>query len=236
VSGIAAIQSRIAEIQGRLVELRGLAPARTAATAGATPTATAQAPFAAALGSALATAGDAAGTSPAPDAGSATAGGPVTGPGVGTATGAGLVEAARKYLGVPYVWGGEDSSGMDCSGLLQRAFADLGVRVPRTAREQMTLGTPVRSLADAQPGDLIVQRAGGHIGIYAGNGRMIHAPQAGDSVKVGPIYSTPTAIRRVLPPTAPAATAASAGLPALTPTAAADAARTALALAAGSVS
>lgn len=193
MTGIAAIQSRIAQIEA---QIEAFAPQRaTAATTTAATTGTA-ATFASSLTSALSstellglTASQAAtGTSAVARSGSATPG-----------TGAALLEAARAYLGVPYVWGGETSSGMDCSGLVQRAFADLGVTVPRTAREQMTLGTAVSSLAEALPGDLIVQRGGGHIGIYVGNGQMLHAPQPGESVKIGPIYSTPTAIRRVLP-------------------------------------
>jgi cell wall-associated NlpC family hydrolase len=224
VSGVAAVQARIAEIEGRLLELRGAAAPSTASSTTATS-------FDSALGAALAAGGATA--NPTTAATGAAGGGILA---TGTATGAGLVEAARRYLGVPYVWGGEDTSGMDCSGLVQRAFADLGVKVPRVAREQMTLGTPVASLAQAVPGDLIVQRGGGHIGIYVGNGQMLHAPQAGDRVKIGPIYSTPTAIRRVLPAAAAAeaaTTSASTALPALSPTAAADAARAALALAAG---
>lgn len=123
----------------------------------------------------------------------------------GPVTGQDLVDAARTYLGVPYVWGGESLSegGLDCSGLVQRSFADLGVTdVPRVARDQATLGTPVASLADALPGDLVVFGGGTHIGIYAGDGKMIDAPQPGKVVQLRDVYETPTAIRRVLPATA----------------------------------
>ncbi|NKX93555.1 C40 family peptidase [Sanguibacter hominis ATCC BAA-789] len=88
---------------------------------------------------------------------------------------------------------------MDCSGLVQRALADLGVDAPRTAREQMTTGTPVASLDEALPGDLVVFDGGSHIGIYVGDNRMIHAPKPGKVVQEAEVYEKPTAIRRVLP-------------------------------------
>ncbi|MPY96220.1 MAG: transglycosylase SLT domain-containing protein [Acidimicrobiia bacterium] len=145
-----------------------------------------------------------------------------------------VVDTAMEYLGVPYVWGGEslDEGGLDCSGLVQLVFGRLGVDVPRTADYQAEIGTPVASLAEARPGDLV---AFGdpvtHIGIYVGNDHMIHAPQTGDVVKVAPITREPTAIRRVSVPSAVSASsaqgpaglystagsAASAGLPAGTP-------------------
>jgi len=116
-------------------------------------------------------------------------------------TGAALVESAKKYLGVPYVWGGESlaEGGLDCSGLVQLAMKDIGVDVPRVAREQMKLGTEVPSLDQARPGDLIVTRGGGHIGIYAGGNKWIHAPYPGENVKLAEMTTPPTTIRRVLP-------------------------------------
>lgn len=119
--------------------------------------------------------------------------------------GASIVADANKYLGVPYVWGGTDpSTGLDCSGLVQRVFADLGTSVPRTSQEQATVGTPVASVGDAQPGDLVfyagsdgTASAPGHVGIYIGNGQMIDAPYTGANVRVDPV-GTPVAIRRVV--------------------------------------
>lgn len=203
MTGIAAVQARIAQIEARIQTFSATpvttprTTAATSTTSGATPADT----FAGALDAALTTTASL-GVTPTAARAATAASGTTTPTTSGTATpgtGAALVEAAKKYLGVPYVWGGESTSGMDCSGLVQKTFADLGVTVPRTAREQMRLGTAVGSLGDARPGDLIVQRGGGHIGIYVGNGQMLHAPQPGESVKIGPIYSTPTAIRRVLP-------------------------------------
>jgi hypothetical protein len=110
-----------------------------------------------------------------------------------------VVADAKKYLGVKYVWGGEDpSTGMDCSGLVQRVFADLGVDLPRTVAEQRNVGTPVASMKQAKPGDLLVFGSH-HIGIYVGDGTMLHAPKSGDVVKIAPVYDTPTRIRRVVP-------------------------------------
>lgn len=115
-----------------------------------------------------------------------------------------VVARARNYLGVPYRWGGSDpATGFDCSGLVQQVFDDLGVSVPRTSAQQATVGSPVRSVEDARPGDLLFwasSRPGqaNHIGIYVGDGQMLHAPYTGEVVKVAPVRSTPpSAIRRV---------------------------------------
>jgi hypothetical protein len=117
-------------------------------------------------------------------------------------TGADIVNAASKYIGVPYVFGGESTSGMDCSGLVQQTFKDLGVRVPRLVSGQATLGTAVPSLAQAQPGDLIVLKGDTHIAIYLGNGKILHAPRPGKSVTVADAYMSDAqieTIRRVAP-------------------------------------
>ncbi|MCZ2836506.1 transglycosylase SLT domain-containing protein [Modestobacter sp. VKM Ac-2985] len=138
-----------------------------------------------------------------------------------TGTGAEVVGAATKYLGVPYKWGGTDpATGLDCSGFTQRVYADLGIAIPRTSAQQATAGRPVASLAEALPGDLVFfdntsSRPGiDHVGLYIGGGKMIAAPQAGDVVKVQDV-GDPTLIRRVLPEgagTAPVAPAAGGGL------------------------
>lgn len=149
----------------------------------------------------------------------------VSGPTAASGSGAEVVGAATKYLGVPYAWGGTDpGTGLDCSGLTQRVYADLGISIPRTSAQQATAGRPVASLDEAQPGDLVFYdyssgRAGiDHVGIYIGGGRMIAAPQEGEQVKVQSV-GDPTLIRRILPggtgnPAASAATGNSlAGLP-----------------------
>jgi cell wall-associated NlpC family hydrolase len=120
-----------------------------------------------------------------------------------TVTGASVVADAEQYLGVPYQWGGTSpTTGFDCSGLVQHVYGDLGISLPRTSQEQATVGTPVDSVADAQPGDLVFFEPSasgpGHVGIYIGNGQMIDAPHTGTDVRIQPV-GQPSAIRRILP-------------------------------------
>jgi cell wall-associated NlpC family hydrolase len=119
----------------------------------------------------------------------------------GAAAGEAVVASAKKYLGVPYVWGGTDpSSGLDCSGLVQRAYADLGYDLPRVSYEQAKAGRPVASLDQAQPGDILAFGSPvHHVGIYLGDNQMIEAPRPGLDVRIGPVYETPAAIRRIVP-------------------------------------
>jgi peptidoglycan DL-endopeptidase CwlO len=127
-----------------------------------------------------------------------------TAPGAGPAAGGiRIIDTARTYLGIPYKWGGTNPrTGLDCSGFTQRVFADLGVKIPRVSIDQSRAGTAVPSLAQARPGDLVYWHGKNgrpnHIGIYMGNGQMMHAPRTGDVVKVAPLRSAPPdAIRRV---------------------------------------
>lgn len=120
----------------------------------------------------------------------------------GAADGGDVAAAALKYVGVPYVFGGEDASGMDCSGLVQRAFADLGIAVPRVVQDQADIGVEVPSLAQARPGDLIVTRDESHIAIYLGDGKLVHAPRPGTNVRVADVYLSEAeigTIRRIVP-------------------------------------
>ena len=124
-----------------------------------------------------------------------------------TANGDGIVAAAAKYEGVPYVFGGTSSSGIDCTGLVQKPLGDAGITVGRSMDEQMTAGKEVGRLADAKPGDLIVLDGGAHIVIYAGNGNVIHAPYEGRTVTEQKAWfddSDIVTIRRVAPDAAPA--------------------------------
>ena len=128
-----------------------------------------------------------------------------------TVTGSSVVADAEQYLGVPYQWGGTSpTTGFDCSGLVQHVYGDLGISLPRTSQEQVTVGTPVASLADAQPGDLVFFEPSasgpGHVGIYIGNGQMIDAPHTGTDVQIQSV-GQPTAIRRILPDAGGATTA-----------------------------
>src|SRR5690606_14557534 len=100
----------------------------------------------------------------------------------GAVDGDAVVTAGSEYLGIPYRWGGTDpATGLDCSGFVQRVFKDLGIDLPRVSRDQAKVGTEVPSLADARPGDLIAfgRPTVNHIGIYVGDGKMMHAPRTG---------------------------------------------------------
>lgn len=196
---------RVAQIQTTLAGFDPAAGARTASSA--TPRAGAgagPAPTGSAFAQALA--GIA-----APAATSAS-----RGAGQGSVTGEQVAAAARKYVGVPYVWGGTDpASGMDCSGFVQRVYQDLGIALPRVVRDQMTQGTPVASLADAKPGDLLVSFGGDHVAIYLGNGKAIDAPEPGKSIQVRDAWEKDTgitAIRRIVPNSAVSGAEGVAGL------------------------
>jgi cell wall-associated NlpC family hydrolase len=188
VSPVATIQARIAAIESRF---GAAGPARGAASG-------------AAFGQVLArvTAGGAAGASTAAV-------------GTGRSTGTQIVDLAKQHLGTPYVWGGTDpAKGFDCSGFVQYVFGQAGIDLPRVSRDQARAGQPVASLADARPGDLVAFGSPvDHIGIYAGDNKMVVAPHRGDVVKIQEITSTPTAIRRIVPDVAaaPAGAAAATG-------------------------
>ncbi len=100
-----------------------------------------------------------------------------------------IVQAAASYIGVWYQWGGTSYSGIDCSGLTQAAYAAAGISIPRTATDQRLNGTVVGySISDAQPGDIICYS--GHVGIYIGDGYLIHAPSTGRQVCIQAAWST----------------------------------------------
>ena len=103
-------------------------------------------------------------------------------------TGAQIIKVASKYVGVPYVFGGSTPAGFDCSGFTRYVWSQFGISLAHSVSAQARRGKLIRA-KDAQPGDLVVWNDGGHVGIYAGGGNMIHAPQPGDSVKLAAIYS-----------------------------------------------
>lgn len=96
-----------------------------------------------------------------------------------------FVQTAAAYLGLPYVWAGEKpSTGMDCSGFTRYVFAQHGVVLPHFSGYQAEMGVEVAP-ADIKPGDLLAfGRPVHHVGIYIGDGRFIHAPHAGDVIRI----------------------------------------------------
>jgi cell wall-associated NlpC family hydrolase len=96
------------------------------------------------------------------------------------------VFTAMQMVGVPYQWGGSTPQGFDCSGLVQYAYSNAGLRLPRTAAAQMDAVTPV-TLDNAEAGDLLFFRDGrrtSHVAIYLGQGRFVHAPSTGNRVSL----------------------------------------------------
>ncbi|WP_158888347.1 C40 family peptidase [Amycolatopsis anabasis] len=107
------------------------------------------------------------------------------------------INAALSKMGSPYVWGATGPSQFDCSGLTSWAYQQAGVSLPRSSRAQSTTGTPV-SRDQLQPGDLVFFYSPvSHVGIYIGNGQMVHAPTSGDVVKISPLQSQYSGARRV---------------------------------------
>lgn len=111
-----------------------------------------------------------------------------------------IINTALSYVGTPYVWGGADPSGFDCSGLMQYVFGQFGINLPRVSQDQSTLGTRVE-LNDLQPGDLLFwgpEGAAHHVALYIGNNEFVQAPEPGECVKVTNInYFTPDYAKRL---------------------------------------
>lgn len=87
--------------------------------------------------------------------------------------GAAVAQYALQFRGYPYVYGGNTPAGWDCSGFVQYVFSQFGISLPRTSGAMMSAGSPVGSLAEAQPGDIITSPS--HAAIYIGNGMVMNA-------------------------------------------------------------
>jgi cell wall-associated NlpC family hydrolase len=118
-----------------------------------------------------------------------------------------VITFALAQLGKPYVYGATGPNAYDCSGLVQAAYATVGVHLPRTTYQQVGIGTPVFSVAQLQSGDLLfipgsdgTPQAPGHVGMYLGNGLLIQAPETGKSIMLSPLsqwLGSIVALRRI---------------------------------------
>lgn len=113
-------------------------------------------------------------------------------------SGSSVVDYATQFVGNPYVWGGTSlTNGADCSGFVQSVYSNFGISLPRTSYEQQNAGREV-SYSDAQPGDLICY--GGHVAIYMGDGKIVHASNSRDGIKISDnaAYRTILSVRRLV--------------------------------------
>jgi cell wall-associated NlpC family hydrolase len=113
---------------------------------------------------------------------------------------AGALGFATAQLGTPYRWGGTGPGGFDCSGLVQAAYATVGIRLPRVAQTQFDAGPFVPAGQPTEPGDLVFFGTGPtaveHVGLYVGDGEMIDAPHTGATVRVDAVNSDLVGVTR----------------------------------------
>jgi cell wall-associated NlpC family hydrolase len=105
-----------------------------------------------------------------------------------------VVAVGQQYLGTPYVYGGADPSGFDCSGFIMFVYSQFGISLPHSVSGQAARGSKI-AVADALPGDIVIMS--GHDGIYMGNGNIMDAPRAGGVVSVRPIWTDAYYIVRI---------------------------------------
>lgn len=120
-----------------------------------------------------------------------------------------LVSESSTYLGIPYLWGGTTRKGLDCSAFVKNVYSSIGIVLPRVSRDQAKVGRSV-SLAAVRKGDLIFFETDpkrpdtvSHVGMYLGNGKMIHASSSSDKVVIVPLnqgyfMSKMVAIKRIV--------------------------------------
>jgi cell wall-associated NlpC family hydrolase len=104
------------------------------------------------------------------------------------------ISYALKQLGKPYIWGGTGPAGYGCSGLVMMAYQAAGISIPRTTFQQVDVGTPVYSLSELEPGDLLFTAGSdgtatnpGHVGLYLGEGLVLQAPETGMRIMITPL-------------------------------------------------
>jgi hypothetical protein len=111
-----------------------------------------------------------------------------------------LVTYAKRFLGVPYVWGGSTPRGFDCSGLVRFVYQRFGFDLPHSSYADFNLGRRVSSRGPLEPGDLVFFSGLGHVGLYVGHGKFIHAPHSGTRVQISRLseYGSYVGARRLL--------------------------------------
>jgi cell wall-associated NlpC family hydrolase len=97
--------------------------------------------------------------------------------------GARAADYAKRFIGVPYRWGGSSPNGFDCSGLVRFVYQRFGINLPHSSYADVNVGRRVSRWA-LKPGDLVFFSGFGHVGMYIGNNRFIHAPHSGTTVQV----------------------------------------------------
>ncbi|WP_240539318.1 C40 family peptidase [Bifidobacterium sp. SO1] len=109
-----------------------------------------------------------------------------------------IAALASQYVGYPYAYGGNTPAGWDCSGFVQYVYSQFGLSIPHASYSQLSIGSPVGSLAEAQPGDIIAN--GSHSGIYLGNGLVVNAlnPYQGTQITGIGVYNGVYSIRRII--------------------------------------
>ena len=108
-----------------------------------------------------------------------------------------VAEFAKQFIGNPYVYGGTSlTNGTDCSGFTMSIYANYGYLLPRVSTSQIYIGIDIPASA-LQPGDLVVYHYG-HVGIYVGNGMMVHAGTAQTGIVMAPIFEGARSYRRVI--------------------------------------
>lgn len=131
------------------------------------------------------------------DDGSASESSSSSGSSSGSSKGSDIANFACQFIGNPYVAGGTSlTNGADCSGFTQAVYSNFGISLPRTSGSQALCGTSV-SYAEAQPGDIIYY--GGHVGIYIGNGQIVHASTQSTGIKISSaLYRSIISVRRIV--------------------------------------
>lgn len=110
-----------------------------------------------------------------------------------------IMKVAAKYVGTPYILGGELPTGLDCSGYVRLVFSEFGILLPHSVNAQANHPRIIRiNQSDARPGDLVIMSNHSHEGIYAGSGMFYHAPRPGDRVKLAPIFTPAVYYARVI--------------------------------------